>query len=112
MLRRSHTAVIEKNETYTSGFETEPYECGWASEAVWFVRVMDIKGNGVALRAHAQVSPEGLTWCDTDAAPIEMTQHGMKHMPLTNFGGWLRLRVEVEGAQPQVKILVYLVLKE
>lgn len=113
MLRRSHTAVIEKNETYTAGFETEPYECGWASEATWFVRVLDMRGSNVRLRAHAQVSPDGLHWCDkSDPAALEMSASGLRHLPLHDFGAWLRLRVELAGEAPAVKLLVYLVLKE
>ena len=63
MLRRFHTAVLEKNETYGHGFDTEPMECGWASEATWFVRVTELT-SGTVLRAQAQVSPDGLDWCD------------------------------------------------
>ena len=111
MLKRSHTAVLEKNEVYDGPFETEPYECAWAGEATWFIRVLDI-ADGTTLRAHAQVSPDGLFWCDKGDPPIEMTGAGLQHMPLRDFGGWLRLRVEVEGNRPSVKVLVYLVLKE
>lgn len=112
MLRRSHTAVIEKNETYSSNFETEPYECGWASEAMWFVRVLEIGGAGTTLRAHAQVSPDGLHWCDIGQSALEASDRGLNQMRLSNFGGWLRLRVDLDGAQPLVKLMIYLVLKE
>ena len=49
MIRRSFTAVIEKNTTWTSGFETEPYETGWATEARWFIRVVTMDGADAAL---------------------------------------------------------------
>ncbi len=33
MLRRSFTAVLEKNATFTESFHTAPYEVAWAGEA-------------------------------------------------------------------------------
>lgn len=111
-LPRCHTAVLEKNETYTSSFETEPYETGWAREALWFVRVLDRRGSDVRLRVHAQISPDGLIWCDKGDPPLEISGEGLGPLPLRDFGNWLRLRVELEGEDPSVKVLVYLVLKQ
>ena len=108
MLRRSHTAVLEKNEVFTADFETEPYETGWASEAIWFVRVLDATA-GTAIKAHAQISPDGIFWCDKGDPPLEIKGAGVAPLPLRNFGAWLRLRVEVTG---EVKVLIYLSLKE
>ncbi len=112
MLRRSHTAVIEKNETRDADFATEPYECGWASEASWFVRVLEGEAEQFALRALVQVSPDGLHWCDKGGEKLEMTRPGLAHLAVRDFGGWLRLRVELSGRKPKVKLLVYLALKE
>ena len=111
MLRRSHTATIEKNETYTTDFETVPYETGWASEALWFVRVTDMT-EGTVFRAHPQISPDGLFWCDRGDEPITITQTGLYALALRDFGGWLRLRCELEGADPKVKLMIHLALKE
>ena len=112
MLRRSHTAVLEKNETYNSSFATEPYETGWASEALWFVRVTETRGKGVKLRAHVQVSPDGLFWTDKGEPPLKLKGCGQAHVAVRDFGSWLRLRVEIDGEEPSVKLMVYLALKE
>ncbi len=112
MLRRFHTAVLEKNETYTADFETEPYETAWASEALWFVRVLDLAGSGARLVAQPQMSPDGLFWCDMQQAPLEISAPGLHALALREFGGWLRLRCQLQGANPKVKLLIYLALKE
>ncbi len=111
-LPRCHTAVLEKNQTYTESFATEPFETGWAREALWFVRVLDLEGNDVRLRIVPQISPDGLFWCDKEAPAWKIRKKGLSSVALREFGNWLRLNVEVEGKKPKVKVLVYLVLKE
>lgn len=109
MLRRSFTAVIEKNTTWTSGFETEPYEAGWAKESRWFVHLLTMDGADASLSVTAQISPDGLHWCDEGGAALHMTKPGVYSFPLRDFGNWLRLRADVKGT---VKVMLYLVLKE
>ncbi len=111
MLRRSFTAVIEKNTTWTADFETEPYEAGWAVEARWFVRIMTIDGADASLTVTPQISPDGLFWCDEGLAPVVMNRPTVYSFPQRDFGNWLRLRAEVKGANPSVKVMIYLVLK-
>jgi hypothetical protein len=110
MVRRSFTAVLEKNTTFTSGFETEPYEAGWAGEARWFIRILELHGEKAELRLAPQVSPDGLFWCDEGSAPPPMTGPGLYSFALRDFGNWLRLRAALKGAS--VKLLIYLALKE
>ncbi len=38
-MKQSHTTVLERNTEWSGRFETEPYEVGWASEAIFFARV-------------------------------------------------------------------------
>ena len=111
MVRRSFTAVLEKNETFTAGFETEPYEAAWAGEARWFVKVQEMSA-GTRMAAVAQVSPDGLTWCDHGTVGFVMTGVGLYSQGLREFGHWLRLRVEMVGEAPRVKVTIYLALKE
>jgi hypothetical protein len=106
MLRRSLTAVLEKNSTFDGDFETEPYEVAWASEARWFVRVFEIEGR---MRIEAEVSPDGLEWCAEGSATIELTAPGLYSFALRDFGHWLRLRAEVEG---RVRTQILLAMKE
>ena len=44
MIRRSHIAVVERNVWWRGDFEVEPYEVGWASEAVGFLHVLETEG--------------------------------------------------------------------
>ena len=111
MLRRSHTATIEKNETYTSDFATEPYEAGWAGEAIWFVRITEM-AEGTVFRARTQISPDGLFWSDQGEGSIIITEAGQHALSIRDFGSWLRLRCEPAGSAPCVKLMVYLALKE
>ena len=39
-MRESHTAVVERNVVLEGPFATEPYEVAWASEAIYFLRVL------------------------------------------------------------------------
>ena len=112
MLRRSHTATIEQNETYTENFDTEPYECGWASEVTWFVRVINL-AEGSSMKFIPQISPDGLFWCDKEGTePVHITEEKLYACELNNFGSWLRLRCVLDGEKPQIKIMVHLALKE
>jgi hypothetical protein len=112
MVRRSFTAVIEKNSTWTSDFETEPYEAGWASEARWFVRILEMKGRDAALSLTLQISPDGLFWCDEGGEQLAVRGPGLYSFALRDFGNWLRLRARVSGGEPSVKGFIYLALKE
>jgi hypothetical protein len=109
MLHHSYTAVIEKNSTFTAPFDTEPYECAWAREARWFIRAMELAGT---LALTPQISPDGLFWCDEGRDPLVIRKPGLYSFPLREFGGWLRLRGDLTGADAKAKVLIYLVLKE
>ena len=107
-MRRSFTAVLERNAVFTSDFATEPYESAWASEARWFIRVLEI-APGAALHLTAQVSPDGLFWCDAGET-LALKAPGMSSFALRDFGHWLRLNATLTG--PSVKLHIYLALKE
>jgi hypothetical protein len=109
MVRRSFTAVIEKNSTFTASFETEPYETGWAGEARWFIRASEVSG---ALAIVPQISPDGLFWCDEGREPLRISQPGVYSFAMRDFGCWLRLRGILEGDRPRAKVMIHLTLKE
>ena len=59
-LRRSYTAVVERNREWRGLFATEPYEAAWASEAIFFIRALDSSGTLASTdwgQAHVQISP-------------------------------------------------------
>ncbi len=112
MVRKSFTAVLERNSTFGADFATEPYEAGWAGEALWFVRVLDVSGEGVVLNVRPQISPDGLFWCDEGTEPTGIREASLYSGKLRHFGQWLRLQCELRGTDPMVKVLIYLALKE
>ena len=101
-----------RTRRFTRDFETEPYECAWASEARWFIHVAELEGDGASLSARVQVSPDGLAWCDEGSAFEPMSAPGMYSLAVRDFGGWLRLDCGLDGADPRVRLMIYLVLKE
>ncbi len=115
-MRQSLSVVLERNALLSGGFATEPYEAAWASEARWFVRVIEMRGAQARLQATTQISPDGLHWCDLDDHQLSVGEPGLVSRPVREFGGWLRLKGEVSGDdgstdEAQAKVLIYLVLK-
>ncbi len=110
MVRRSYTAVLEKNLVFTECIETEPYEVGWASEARFFVRIVDSPYPNLRLRV--QLSPDGLIWCDEGDQPMLTGGMPLFSFALRDFGHWLRLRCEMVTPGSQARIMIYLALKE
>lgn len=117
-MRRSSTAVIEQGNVYGQDFATEPFEAGWASEARWFVRILDgedqDESGEVRVTAQPEISPDGLVWLGNGGDPIRMSAAAgaMSSCLVTGFGNWLRLNIKLEGAARGVKFLIHLALKE
>ena len=106
MMRKSFNAVVERNVEWSGPFETEPYEVGWASEAVFFIR--SLTGSGSAT-ARVQITPDGMFWCDEGTEVSLPKEGGVTFCKVTNFGNWLRL---VGETNEPIKVLVTLSLKE
>ncbi len=110
-MRRSHTAVIERNTTWSGAFSTEPYEAGWASEAVFFVRALERSGLTAEAAARVQISPDGIHWCDEGTILRLPAAPGVVCARFSQFGGWLRLDGELPPGCT-MKVIVYCALKE
>jgi hypothetical protein len=108
-MRQSHTAVVERDVIWSGAFETEPYEASWAREAIFFVRTLDASG---ATEARVQISPDGMRWCD-EGTVIALCEEvdGVAFGKVSHFGTFLRLVGELpEGVE--MRVIVYLSLKE
>jgi hypothetical protein len=110
VVRRSFTAVLERNLDLTGQVETEPYETGWATEARFFVRVLDSPCPNIRLRV--QISPDGLIWCNERPEPYMTDGATLFSLAVREFGHWLRLHCETVQPGVQTKIMIYLALKE
>ena len=64
MIRHSLSAVVARNEPWSGKIATEPYEAGWAEEAVFFVRALSASKVPSSVKARVQISPDGMNWVD------------------------------------------------
>ncbi len=110
-MRQSFTAVIERNVTWRGAFAVEPYEAAWASEALYFVRVLAGEGPDIPTKAQVQISPDGIHWCN-EGTVLELPEPGgLRFVRVAHFGGWLRLVGNLPDGMTRT-VIVYLVLKE
>lgn len=110
MLRENTTAILARNEVWTGAAATEPYEAGWAIEAVLFVRALK-PPTGPQPEARVQISADGMHWVDEGtrlAMPLE--EGAVSFARVRRFGNWLRLAADFQG-DAQSCVLVSLHLK-
>jgi hypothetical protein len=110
-MRQCVTAPLERHKDLTGPFATEPYECGWASEAMFFIRVQEIEGEQARLSADVQVSADGVNWVDEGTSFEPITATGDRFVRVSHFGGWLRLRGDVQPGDARMNVMIHLVLK-
>lgn len=90
MLRESYTAIVERSQELNGSFATEPYECGWAGEAIFFVRILESEGDIAGAQLHVQISPDGIRWCD-EGTGLTLNGTQVYFCKVGHFGNWLRL---------------------
>jgi hypothetical protein len=103
MLRENQTAVMARNEWWADGDASEPYEAGWASEAVVFLRVLDAEGEGG--QVFVQVSPDGIRWVDEGTSFDAPARGQVAFARVREFGQWLRVRI-VLAKSHRLKVLL------
>jgi hypothetical protein len=116
MTNSSYNAVVERNVTWNGSFSSEPYECGWAKEAVFFVRALlpvvpsGAAGKSAPPEAKVQISPDGIRWIDEGSSfLLPQTQDQTVFCRIAHFGNWLRIVGDTKGAE--LRVLVTLSLK-
>lgn len=109
MVPESQSAVVARNEIWTDGSACEPYEAGWAREAVVFVRALKSKGRGGT--AHLEISPDGMNWvAEGTSFPMPAGENAVTFGKLAHFGNWLRVRTEMPKSR-SVTVLVTIHVK-
>lgn len=110
-VRRSYTAIVERNIIWEGDFASEPYEAAWASEAIFFVRALGAF-NIAKATARVQISADGIHWAD-EGTTIDLpnVKDAVTFCKVSHFGGWLRLSGKLEAGQ-KIGVLVSLALKE
>jgi hypothetical protein len=110
MLRESQTAVVARNETWQGPVATEPYEAGWALEAVIFVRALE-DATGTPGTARVEFSPDGMRWlAEGTSFPLPAKQDETTVARVRHFGNWLRVAADLAPGV-SLKVIVTLQLK-
>ena len=92
-------AHLEVKKFFSGSFCTNPYEAGWADEAIFFILVEKQLGEPV-MTARVQLSQDGVHFTDDGSSPVTISgigQHFIKVQP--NFGNYLRLAIKIEGGE-------------
>jgi hypothetical protein len=111
-MRHFYTAVVERKCDVVDQFDTHPFEAGWASEAIFFLRVEECAGESTELHAKVQISADGVRWVDEGSQFAPISAAGDYFVRVSHFGGWLRLCGGIVGHDARCRITVQLVLKE
>lgn len=111
MMRESAHVVVERNTIWEGEAASEPYEVGWATEAIFFLQVLEPRKPAELVRAKVQLSPDGIHWCD-EGSTLELptSPDVISHVRVAHFGGWLRLAAPLTTGE-SAKVLVSLHLK-
>jgi hypothetical protein len=111
MIRQAYLSILARNASWSGEWACEPCESGWASEAIFFVRVLHADPRARAALARVQLSPDGLHWIDEGSTQAIGTDPGLYSIRVRHFGGWLRLAGRTEG-EGEIRVVCYLHLKE
>jgi hypothetical protein len=107
MLRESQTAVVARNERWTGSVATEPYEAGWAREAVLFVRALK-DAEGSTGTARVEISPDGMRWCPEGTTfPLPARADEVTFARISHFGNWLRIAAELPDGSALMVLVTY-----
>lgn len=109
MLPENFTAILARNEDWSAVATTEPYEAGWAREAVIFVRTLK-EPQGPQPKAIVELSPDGIRWLpEGSVLQLPDNKDGIAMARIAHFGNWLRLRaVFDDGASSTVIVTLHL----
>lgn len=109
MLPENLTAVVARNESWTGTSATEPYEVGWAREAIVFVRALK-DPKGPLPKARIEISADGLHWCHEGSEfELPTAKDAVAFQRVSHFGNFLRVVATLpEGAEITVLVTLHL----
>lgn len=110
-MKQFNAAHLEVKKTFTEGFTTLPYECGWADEAIFYIAVEQVQGNNPVLNARVQISPDGIHWADEGTRFEPMTECGLYFVRVREFGNYLRIATDIAGECAAFRLLVQIACK-
>lgn len=109
MLPENLTAVVARNESWTGTSATEPYEAGWAKEAVVFVRALK-PPTGALPPARIEISADGMHWAPEGSVfDLPAAKDAVTFQRVAHFGNFLRVAATLpEGAEITVLVTLHL----
>jgi hypothetical protein len=109
-LSESTTSVLVRGETWHGAFASEPYEAGWAREAVIFLRLLKLEGDPGGAEVSVDISPDGMHWAEEGSRiqiPVELGE--VTFARIAQFGNWLRISGRLpEGTSAQALVTLHL----
>jgi hypothetical protein len=109
-MRQFQASAVERRICFKGNITSHPMEAGWASEAIFFLIVEEIKG-AATLKAHVEISPDGINWIKEGSIFPDITAPGYYCCKVSHFGNWLRVHGDIAGADAEIKASVQLHLK-
>jgi hypothetical protein len=109
MLPENITAIVARKERWTGEAASEPYEAGWAREAVIFVRALKAPvGEQPPIRV--EMSADGMHWIAEGAeAQMPTGVDGVAVLRVKHFGNWLRVTAAFpQGSESTVLVTLHL----
>ncbi len=109
MLPENITAILTRNETWSGAAASEPCECGWAREAVLYIRALK-EPIGPQPKARIEMSPDGIHWLPegTDFA-MPTGKDALAMARIRHFGNFLRVAADfAEGSSCTVLATLHL----
>lgn len=109
MLPENITAIVARNERWSGHAASEPYEAGWAHEAVFFIRALkDVQG--IQPKVRVEMSPDGMRWVpEGTEALMPAEKDGITTLRIRHFGNWLRVAADFpSGSEATVLVTLHL----
>jgi hypothetical protein len=110
-MKQFNAAHLEVKKDFTEDFQTHPFECGWADEAIFWVMVEGVSGEGASLEGDVEISHDGFSWAKDGSSVGPLTEEGLNFVRVSHFGNWIRLNCRVSGNDPVFKLLIQIALK-
>ena len=109
-MRTSTTAIVARNVRWTGKCATEPYEAGWASEALVFMRALEAPAS-MQGDAFIEISPDGMHWVrEGSRIALPRRKDDVTCVRVAHFGNWLRVAADLPPGSA-ITVLVTLHLK-
>lgn len=107
-MQTTYTSVLARRIWIDTDYHTDPYEAGWAREAVFFTQV---EGDHPELTLVTEISPDGISWLPKGNPQILDPSESIAANAISIFGNWIRLTILGADSDQKARILVHLSLK-